>query len=415
MTSSFFDEISLLTMVPCGFDECLSYIINVGFWLADVMGDSVVAEKARLEPSFAKGTIQSSCYSYRFFGSMVAGPFSTALYKWIGPGAVIFLLAILPLSILPLVYMLADVRNGQVASTKDQCQEIWTTVCSRSVWQPLAFVYIYNVLQVGNAAWNQYLRTTLLFTSTQINFIYIASSVLLYLGIITYKYFLMNWSWRFVYILCTLLGGVFSALQILLLLEKTFGLSPFLFALGDDAFAEFIAGVQFLPTTIMVSDSVAVTSIGMSFLLMLTFLVPLFSLFQMVNLCPEGSEGASYAMFTTINNSALQVSRAISTHLLGLKHWLGDSWDVSKEKLEVNDLRGMINLTVLTTAIQVSGILFVGMLPRTKDELLELRNKNFGSSRIGGLIFLVITLFSIVYSIMVGILNIVKPGWSGES
>jgi hypothetical protein len=28
-------------------------------------------------------------------------------------------------------------------------------------------------------------------------------------------------------------------------------LSPFLFALGDDAMSELIAGVQFLPTTIM--------------------------------------------------------------------------------------------------------------------------------------------------------------------
>lgn len=216
------------------------------------MGDSVVAEKARLEPSFAKGTIQSSCYSYRFFGSMIAGPLSTALYKWIGPGAVIFLLALLPLSILPLVYLLGDVQNGQVRSTKEQCQEIWTTVCSRSVWQPLAFVYIYNVLQVGNSAWNQYLKTVLLFTSTQINLIYIVAGVLLYLGIITYKYFMMDWSWRLVYVVCTLLGGVFSALQLLLLFDKTFGISPFLFALGDDAFADFIGGIQFLPTTIMV-------------------------------------------------------------------------------------------------------------------------------------------------------------------
>ena len=205
-----------------------------------------------MEPSFAKGTTQSSCYSYRFFGSMIAGPLSTALYKWIGPGAVIFLLALLPLSILPLVYLLGDVQNGQVRSTKEQCQEIWTTVCSRSVWQPLAFVYIYNVLQVGNSAWNQYLKTVLLFTSTQINLIYIVAGVLLYLGIITYKYFMMDWSWRLVYVVCTLLGGVFSALQLLLLFDKTFGISPFLFALGDDAFADFIGGIQFLPTTIMV-------------------------------------------------------------------------------------------------------------------------------------------------------------------
>ena len=218
------------------------------------MGDSVVAEKARLEPSFAKGATQSSCYSYRFFGYMCAGPLSTALYKWRGPGSVIFLLSALPLSVLPFVYYLGEVRYSAVASTRDQCHEIWTTVCSRSVWQPMAFVYIYNVLQIGNAAWNQYLKTTLEFTSTQINLIYIASSVLLYLGIITYKYFMMNWSWRLVYVICTLLNGVFSALQILLILGITFGIPNFAFALGDDAFAEFLAGVQFLPSTIMVSS-----------------------------------------------------------------------------------------------------------------------------------------------------------------
>jgi hypothetical protein len=128
----------------------------------------------------------------------------------------------------------------------------------------------------------------------------------------------------------------------------------------------------------------------------------------MVNLCPEGSEGASYAMFTTINNSALQVSRAVSTSLLGI-------WDVSKEVLAKHDLQGMVNLTILTSVLQFSGILLVRMLPRTKDELFELREMGFGSSRVGGFIFLVITLVSIVYAVTVGILNIVAPGWSGES
>ena len=128
----------------------------------------------------------------------------------------------------------------------------------------------------------------------------------------------------------------------------------------------------------------------------------------MVNLCPEGSEGASYAMFTTINNSALQVSRAVSTHLLGI-------WDVSKEALTEHELQGMVNLTILTTVLQLSGILLVRMLPRTKDELFELRNTDYGSSRVGGLIFLVITFASILYSMIVGILNVVAPGWSGES
>ena len=44
----------------------------------------------------------------------------------------------------------------------------------------------------------------------------------------------------------TVVGGFFSALQILLIVGKTFGIDPFWFALGDDVFADFLAGIQFL-------------------------------------------------------------------------------------------------------------------------------------------------------------------------
>lgn len=53
---------------------------GMGFWLADVMGDSVVAEKAKLEIN--KGHLQSTCYACRFFGLMVAAP-CTEIYNCI--------------------------------------------------------------------------------------------------------------------------------------------------------------------------------------------------------------------------------------------------------------------------------------------------------------------------------------------
>lgn len=127
-----------------------------------------------------------------------------------------------------------------------------------------------------------------------------------------------------------------------------------------------------------------------------------------MHLCPTGSEGASYAMFTTVNNSALNLSAAISTQFLRI-------WDVSKEALARHDLSGMINLTVLTSLIQISGLAFVGLLPKTRDDLLALKERQFGMSNIGGAIFLSITFLSILYSLVVSILNIVNPGWMGES
>lgn len=113
-------------------------------------------------------------------------------------------------------------------------------------------------------------------------------------------------------------------------------------------------------------------------------------------------------MFTTVNNSAGTLAVAFSTMLLGI-------WDVSKDALANNELQGLINLTYLTTAIQVSGVLFVGLLPEYKEDLERLKASKLGTSNIGGAIFLFITLGSIAYAIMVGLLNIVAPGWMGES
>lgn len=354
-------------------------MFGIGFWFADVMGDSIVAEKAKLEPEHSRGHLQSTCYACRFFGLMIAAPVSTYLYSTVGPQIVIKLMCILPLMMLIPIYNLFETKNAPITSTRDQCNEIWKTVCSRAVWQPMGFVYIYNVLQIGNAAWREFLLSVLMFQDWQLNVLLVVAHVLLYLGVMAYKYYFIKFSWRSIYVGTTLLNSVLSMLQLLLIQGITFGLSPFLFALGDDIFADFIAGVQFLPTTIM-----------------------------MVHLCPTGSEGASYAMFTTVNNCALGMASALSTNLLGI-------WDVSKETMVGGDLSGMTKLTILTTALQTSGLLFVRLLPKTKDDLAKLHADYYSGSRIGGFIFLSITLASVLWAVTVHLLNIIAPGWSGES
>eukprot|EP00586_Coscinodiscus_wailesii_P006391 CAMPEP_0172490044 /NCGR_PEP_ID=MMETSP1066-20121228/20393_1 /TAXON_ID=671091 /ORGANISM="Coscinodiscus wailesii, Strain CCMP2513" /LENGTH=426 /DNA_ID=CAMNT_0013258337 /DNA_START=28 /DNA_END=1306 /DNA_ORIENTATION=+ len=354
-------------------------LFGTGFWFADVMADSIVAEKAKLEPEATRGHLQSTCYACRFFGLMIAAPFSSVIYSVWGPKYVIALMGVLPLVMLPLIVMFWETKNAYVKPTREQCAEIWGAVCSRSVWQPMGFVYLYNLMQVGNAAWREFLKSVLGFTANQLNALLIAAYVLLYLGIIAYKNYFISWSWRSVYIWTTFINGFFSMLQVLLINGYTFGISPFWFALGDDAFADFISGIQFLPTTIM-----------------------------MVQLCPAGSEGASYAMFTTVNNSALTLSSALSTMLLGI-------WDVSKETMVGGDLSGMTKLTILTTFIQVAALAFVGLLPRYKEDMMNLASQAGGVSKFGGFVFLSITFLSVAYAIVVGILNIVSPdGWESR-
>ena len=343
------------------------------------MGDSMVAEKAKLEPPQYRGQLQSTCYACRFFGVMIAAPISTVLYSQYGPQIIVQLMALVPMLMLYPIYHLYELKNAEIKSTQSQCQEIWNTVCSRAVWQPMGFVYIYNVLQIGNAAWKEFLKSVLYFEDWQLNTLFVIANVLVYLGVMAYKYYFIKFSWRSIYVSTTLLNAILSLLQIMLIQGMTFGLSPFVFALGDDMFADFIAGIQFLPTTIM-----------------------------MVHLCPVGSEGASYAMFTTVNNCALGMASALSSVLTRC-------WDVSKETMLTGDLSGMTKLTLLTTALQTSGLLFVRMLPKTKDDLSELHNSAYSGSRRGGTLFLTITISSVLYTVVVSLLNIVAPGWAGES
>lgn len=124
----------------------------------------------------------------------------------------------------------------------------------------------------------------------------------------------------------------------------------------------------------------------------------------MVHLCPAGSEGASYAMFTTVHNAALHLASTFSTHLLSI-------WDVSKQTLAAGDLSGLANLTFLTKGLQLSGILLVGLLPHYKEDLLALS----GSSAVGGFVFLSVTFLSVGYTVFVSLMNIFFPGWSGET
>mmetsp|Transcript_29927 Transcript_29927/g.39932 ORF Transcript_29927/g.39932 Transcript_29927/m.39932 type:complete len:416 (-) Transcript_29927:691-1938(-) len=361
------------------FLSLMLFLSSMGLWIADVMGDSLVAEKAKLEPESTRGHLQSSCYICRFTGMMFSAPLSMMLYSTYGPKPIMLMSMTFPLLIMPLIYIFWEPRNLELKSTRNQCREIWTAVCNRAVWQPMGAVFIYGTLQVSNAAWKEYLKSVLNFTATQLNVLLLAGGLLAFLGIIAYKMYMITWRWRSIYYVTMSLNGFFSALQVLLIQGITFGFSPFLFALGDDALDDFVLGMQFLPVCIM-----------------------------MVHLCPNGSEGAAYAMFTTVCNAAGNLNAAISTMLLGI-------WDVRKETLMAGDLSGMTKLTILTTALQVSGIIFVQFLPNRKEDLDTIKEKPDSNSVLGGFIFLSVTFLSIIYSVFVGVMNIIHPGWSGES
>lgn len=166
-----------------------------------------------------------------------------------------------------------------------------------------------------------------------------SQQLFIFLGFLAYKKYFFETSWRKIYIYTTGIAALFSVLQLTLIYRwnRIVGIPDVLFALGDSGVFYFVQAIQSMPSSIM-----------------------------FLTLCPEGSEGITYALLTTIGNLAWIMSNVLATLLTRV-------WDVSNEALEKQDFTGMANLTILTSFIQLTPLVLVFLLPDSKQSQLELK------------------------------------------
>ena len=160
------------------------------------------------------------------------------------------------------------------------------------------------MLFLTNPAWNSFLVNGLDFSEFELGMLTLTGTILSFLGIVVYKRYLFNVSWRYIYIFTAVVSFLFSGLQLMLVLggNDKIGMGApayeVFFAMGSYGIQLFVQAIQFLPSVRM-------------------FLV----------MCPEGSEGATYAMLTTLSNLAGTVGYSIAAALATI-------WDVSSDTLE---------------------------------------------------------------------------------
>lgn len=249
-------------------------------------------------------------------------------------------------------------------SVPKQMQQIWETVQRTVVFGPLSFVYLYNILQVPNVAWQSYLQLALDFPPSILGITVTIGSFMTFLGIIAYKKYFFHASWRNIYIWSTVLTSFFSITQIMLIFQinQRLHMSNYLFSVGDDVIQQFIGGVQFLPVCILY-----------------------------MRLCPEGSEGASYSMLTTFGNIALVCANNVGNLLASI-------WDVSNHAMRTHQFGGLWRLTLLTSAVSVLPLGALALLPKNQQEQDAL-GQCTATSRLGGTLFLVVLFASIAFSL----------------
>ena len=382
-----------------------------------------------------QGTLQATGYIIRFFGGVVGAALGACLYNqdewgWGVPIWGIFVInaAVPAVVITPFIPTLVEVTLEDPPPLKEQVWSIWELVQQKAVWMPCSFIYLYNVLLLVNPAWNSFLVAGLGFSNFDIGLLTLAGALLSYVALIVYKKYLFDVSWRKIYIFTAAVSFVFSCLQLVLVLQSN-QIQPIavqlLFAMGSYGVVMFVQAIQFLPVCRM-----------------------------FLGMCPDGAEGASYAMLTTLSNLAGTVAYSIAAALSTI-------WDVRISTLEAGNYDGMWKLTLLCGCIQLGmytfflsltmssvmmsiltqsllstsfysyilhlflpspslaiplstspiatvGIFFVGLMPSGVVEQLEILKSSTPSVEAGGTFMAVIAL-SLVYVIFYTISSIVNP------
>lgn len=265
----------------------------------------MAVERSKFEKEIIRGSLQTSAYTLRSFGTVIGSLLGALLYNIpiYGWGLMInecfFLSGLIPLiTIMPALVMLEElVTSKKIPTLRIQLEKLWEVLQLRAVYQPVGYIFFYGIFQIPNGGFTTFLLHGLKLSNFEYGMLTVAGCVLAWVGMLLYRKFFFDSSWRQVYIITTLLGSAFSLLQIILILQLNvlLGIPNFYFALGDYAAAAIISGIQCMPCYI---------------------------LFSM--LCPEGSEGLVFAVLTTISNLSWSVASDLGSLFTLI-------WDVSNE------------------------------------------------------------------------------------
>jgi hypothetical protein len=346
----------------------MQFIGSCGFIQADVATDAMVVERSKLESEETRGSMQATGYTTRFVGSLAGSVLGACVYnkeRWAWSLTVREIFAINALIPALCVYsFVGSLKEDLVTSTnvsrisiiRQQAHEIFSTLSHRAVYVPCCFIFVYNMLQVPNAAWRGFLVEGLTLDAFDLGILNIVGSVFAASGLIVYKRCFFHTSWRLIYVATTFLVSFFSLVQLALIFRwnVSLGINDLAFAVGDDALQEMVQGIQFLPVCRMY-----------------------------ISMTPTGAEGTTYSMLTTLSNVSGTLAFSLGTVMSNI-------WDVSNDTLRAQDFSGMWKLTLLTSLIQPIPLLLVGLLPGSKEEQHAMRQSTSSNWRYGAILVFVV-------------------------
>lgn len=309
--------------------------LSVAF--SDVIVDSLVVERARVESQAKAGSLQSLCWGATALGGLITAYFSGLLLEYFSTRTVFLVTAFFPLIISVVAWLISETpvnkdtpqhQQNQPLSIPNQLKQVGKAFTQKAIWLPTAFIFLWQSTPSGEAAFFYFFTNELHFQPEFLGRVHLVTSLASLIGIWIFQRFLKSVSFR---LICGWSIVISAALRMTMLIlvthtNRTLGIDDQWFSLGDSLILAVMGQIAFMPVMVLAA-----------------------------RICPLGIEATLFALLMSIFNLGGAISREFGALIM---HWLG---------ITENNFDTLWLLVIITNLIALLPLLFIQFLPSEQE------------------------------------------------
>lgn len=301
-------------------------IAGLGFALADVIVDGIVAERSTSHNT--AGKLQSICRAAIMLGALVVAYSSGVLTESIGARKVFLLTAMLPL-LTSLIALFLKESPGEIAtwSLRETWKKFRGALSPAILWTAL-FLFLWRATPTSGGAFSYYMIDELKFDAEFFGRLAVVSRFMGIVGVLIFRKWLISLPMKKL-LFGIVIASIVLSLPSLGLVYKWYevlGVSPKLFAMADTLITAPLTEIAFLPLLVLVA-----------------------------RVCPKGVEATMFAVLASIMNIGLALSDIGGA-------WLVNIFDVHQATALASAVAGGPDILVPANYAHLDKVLWIAIL-----------------------------------------------------
>ena len=304
--------------------------------ISDVIIDSIVVQRARIETEANVGSLQSICWGSTAIGGLCTAYFSGLLLEYFSPRAVFLITALFPLIILSVTWLIAEQpvdkneQNKKDNNTKNQLVQIRAAITKEAILLPTLFIFFWHATPKAEAAFFYFTTNELHFDPEFLGRVQLVTSFASLIGVWVFQRYLKTIPFRVMFTWGILLSTALGMTTLLLVTHtnRLLGIDDHWFSLGDSLIITVIGKIVFMPILVLSTK-----------------------------LCPPGIEATFFALLMSVLNLGGTVSYGLGSVMM---QWLG---------ITESNFDSLWLLIIITNCSSLIPIFLIKWLPDGKVEI----------------------------------------------